>query len=100
VIKIQKKKRSKKAPIKPVYDYKDREFIIKDGYGWMKYKRFSSKNSAHNGIKTVKKAFGRKGASSMTAVRTTKGWTVFQLSPKVQFRTKASEIKKHGKKKY
>jgi len=100
VIKIAKKKRSKPAKNKPVYEYKDREFIIKNKYGWMKYKKFSSKHSAQEGIKTVKRLFGRKGSSLMTSVKTTRGWTVFQLSPKVEFRTKASEIKKHGKKKY
>lgn len=94
------KKRSKHAKIKPVYEYKDREFILKNGYGWMKYRKFSSKHSASEGIKTIKRYWGRKGSSLMTTVKTTKGWTVFQLSPKEEFRTKAEEIKKHGKKKY
>ena len=94
-----KSKRAKPAQIKPVYEYKEREFIIKDGYGWMKYKKFSSKNAAHNGIMTVQRDFGKSRGTSMASVRTTKGWTVFQLGKK-GFRTKASEIKEHGKKKY
>ena len=95
----KKKKRSKPAPIKPVYDYKGREFIIKDGYGWSKYKKFSSKKSAHAGIMTIQRDFGKSRGTKMTSVRTKRGWMVFQLSKK-GFRTKASEIKKHGKKKY
>lgn len=97
--KIPKKKRSKPAKIKPVYDYKGRDYIIKDGYGWMKYRKFSSKKSAHNGIMTIQRDFGKKRGAKMTSVRTTKGWTVFQLG-KEGFRTSAEEIKKHGKKKY
>jgi hypothetical protein len=98
VIIIAKKKRAKASPKKPVYEYKEREFIIKEGFGWMKYRKFSSKQSAQNGIKTVKKAFGR-SVNRMSAVNTTRGWTVFQLGHP-DFRTKASEIKKHGKRKY
>lgn len=100
MIKIAKKKRSKPAKIKPVYEYENREFIIKNGYGWMKYSKASSKHSAQEQIKTVKRTFGRKGSSLMTSVKTSKGWIIFQLSPKVEFRTKAIQIKKHGKKKY
>ena len=95
----KKTKRAKPAPIKPVYEYKDREFIIKDGFGWMKYKKFSSKKAAHAGIMTIQRDFGKSRGTSMTSVRTSRGWTVFQLSKK-GFRTNASEIKKQGKKKY
>ena len=93
------KKRAKPAQIKPVYEYKNMEFIIKDGFGWSKYRKFSSKKAAHAGILTVQRDFGKSRGASMTSVRTSKGWTVFQLV-KQGFRTNASEIKEHGKKKY
>ena len=95
----KKKKRAKPSPIKPVYEYKGQEFIIKDGFGWSKYRKFSSKKAAHAGIMTIQRDFGKGRGASMTSVRTTKGWTVFQLVKK-GFRTDSSEIKKHGKKKY
>ena len=65
----------------------------------MKYKKFSSKNAAHNGIMTMQRLFGKSRGANMASVRTSRGWTVFQLCKK-GFRTNASEIKEHGKKKY
>ena len=98
-MKGKKTKRAKPSQIKPVYEYDDREFIIKNGFGWTKHKKFSSKKAAHEGIMTMQRLFGKSNVGNMTSVRTSRGWTVFQLSKK-GFRTKASEIKKHGKKKY
>ena len=97
IIIAKKKKRAKPLPIHKRYKWKEREYIIKDGYGWSKYSYFSSKKSAHDGIGTVKRAFGRKGSSLMRVIRTKKGYGVFQLSPKEEFRTKASVIRMEGK---
>jgi hypothetical protein len=97
-----RKKRTKNPRIYREKDYKGVSAIQKDGKVWLKYRDYSSKQNARNGLMSVMKAFGKsrhkEAPMSTVKVRKPDGsltWAVYQL-PKENFRGDPKDLKPKG----